>query len=179
MKLTVPTKQDCEIVRQWRNDNLVSLRTPYELTTEMQEDFYGTVVCNPNSKNRYWSIYNGKKLIGFGGITNIQWENRIGEISLIITPERREKGYGLKAVDLLLDKAFHYLNLHTVCGECYFCNDKAIAFWQKITDKYRSKSSILDNRKFWDGDYWDGLYFTIGENEYGAVYCQEHDTRLE
>ncbi|MHC4464579.1 MAG: hypothetical protein ACYS30_24585 [Planctomycetota bacterium] len=29
---------------------------------------------------------------GMGGITNIQWENRLGEISLLIRPESRGKG---------------------------------------------------------------------------------------
>jgi RimJ/RimL family protein N-acetyltransferase len=106
--------------------------------------------------------------MGFGGITNIQWENRIGEISLILHPDFRNKGYGEKAVELLLDQAFNYLNLQTVCGECYNCNPAAM-FWQKIIDKYKAYKTTLLDRKYWDGTYYNSIYFSVD-----AVNFNEH-----
>jgi len=172
MKLVIPTKLDCEKVRLWRNEGLVSLRTPYGLTKEMQEKFYDEVVCNPNSPHRYWTIWDEKGIgddevffVGFGGITNIQWENRIGEISLIINPTLRGKGLGEKAVDLLLDKAFNYLNLNMAYGECYLCNEAA-SFWRKLADKYKGYVTQLLHRKYWDGKYFSALYFSITREDY-------------
>ena len=202
MKLEPLTLDQCQQVRLWRNDCLETLRTPYPLTEEQQEAFYRDVVCNRNSPHRYFAIVrevskedyikSGRKdvkwadivdfaFIGMGGITNIDWINRIGEISLIIDPERRskfrgegrgeDKGKGTEAVVLLLDQAFNYLNLQTVYGECYRCNP-AWEFWQKVTEKYcgSAKTGYLDlpNRKYWQGEYYDSLYFSINKEDFNA-----------
>ncbi|KKN40732.1 hypothetical protein LCGC14_0730400 [marine sediment metagenome] len=182
MKLEALTLDQCQTVRIWRNDCLETLRTPYPLTEEQQEAFYRDVVCNRNSQHRYFAIVDDSYVVskedstvkeyyffGMGGITNIQWENRIGEISLILHQEQRGQGIGIKAVDLLLDQAFNYLNLHTVFGECYRCNP-AWEFWQKVTGKYCgfAKTGYLDlpNRKYWQGEYYDSLCFSIDKEDF-------------
>ncbi len=99
-------------------------------------------------------------MVGMGGITNIQWENRIGEISLIIKPELAKKGFGSDAIDMLLSKAFGNMGLKTVFGECYMCND-AWKFWRKIKEHYKGMETILPNRKLWKGRFYDSLYFSI------------------
>ena len=183
MKLEPLTLQQCQQVRLWRNECLETLRTPYPLTEEQQEAFYRDVVCDRNSPHRYFAIIDevaknaGEEIarrkakalsieslgfLGMGGLTHIQWENRIGEISLIIDPERRGKGDGKKAVDLLLDQAFNYLNLKTVFGECYKSNP-AWRFWQKLNNAYLTD---LPKRKYFDGKYWDSLYFSIDKESY-------------
>lgn len=164
MELGVLSREDCEKIRLWRNEQMIHLRTPFLLTKEMQEDFYRDVVCNRNSPHRYWGVVD-KNLIGITGITNIQWENSIGEISLLIDPKQQKKGYGEKAVELALDKAFNYLNLKTVCGECYASNP-AKEFWIKIRDKYKGFSKCLPNRKFWKGKYYHSIYFSIDRDDY-------------
>jgi len=165
MNLIIPTRDNCQEVRLWRNDCQVSLRTPYGLTTEMQDDFYDNVICNPNNNHRYWSMYNDDKFVGFGGITYIQWENSIGEISLIVNNEYRDKGFGGEAVNLLLDMSFNYLNLKTVFGECY-SNNPAKEFWLKISKKYNAVIVTLPNRKFWEGRYHDSIYFSIDRDTF-------------
>jgi len=138
----------------------------------MQEKFYHDVICNPNSHHRYWGVWlepyeEDTCFIGLGGITNIQWENRIGEISLILNPEERGKGYGEQVVDLLLDKAFNYLNLQTVCGEVYWSNPEGVAFWQKIVGKFRQTHLLeLPNRKYWKGQFYPSWYFSIDRGDY-------------
>jgi RimJ/RimL family protein N-acetyltransferase len=184
MKLVIPTLEDCEQTRKWRNESLVVLRTPYELTEEMQEDFYKNVICNRNSPHRYWSLNSkieisgadvpvdemeiANLLMAFGGLTFIEWENRLARISLIVNPDYQREGYGEEAVGLILDKAFNYLNLQTVCGECYKCNP-AVKFWDKIIDKYGAYTTLLPNRKYWKGRYWDSVYFSIDKNDYIQV----------
>lgn len=182
MKLQPLTLQDCETVRRWRNDALGTLRTPYVLTQEMQVNFYDNVICNPESEHRYWGIYETlppikvnilpddktielplhEAIIGMGGMTYIMWENSIAEISLIINPEQRKKGYGSKAVHLLLDDAFNRLNLKTVFGECYIIDGNEY-FWKKQNPHY---STILPNRKFWAGKYWDSFYFSFDRDKW-------------
>lgn len=186
MKLRPLTLSDCEQVRQWRNENLAMLRTPFMLTEEMQAEFYHNVVCNRNANARYWGVIEelpdkvnmyaaGIKepydtfetdtthieLIGMIGLENISWENRNAEISIILNPDYQRKGYGTQAVDLLLDQGFNYLNLENIYGECYECNP-ALGFWHKMAnkyaDKYNPKPVWLANRKYWQGKYYDSLY---------------------
>lgn len=180
MKLNALTIQQCEQVRLWRNEALETLRTPYPLTEEMQKIFYEDVVCDRNSPHRYWAIELDKEpadlsnglnqswFVGMGGITYIQWENSIGEISLIIKPDTRCGGIGKNAVDLLLDKAFNYLNLHTIFGEVYKSNVQGVKFWQSITAKYNGFTTALPNRKFWNGEFHYSLYFSIDRDDFNG-----------
>ncbi len=165
MKLRELLKEDCEILRLWRNESLSSLRTPYLITEGMQDDFYKNIISNRDSKIRYWGVCDNNELVAVVGLVPIQWENSIGEISLIVDPKKRGQGIGENAVDLLLNEAFNRLNLKTVFGECYMCTS-AIDFWEKIIEKYEGYKVGLPNRKFWDGVYWGSLYFSIDRDKF-------------
>ena len=170
MKLEPLTQSQCEQVRLWRNAEMECWRTPFMLTEDMQYDFYERC-SDRNSPHRYFAIMgNGYKFIGMGGITYIQWENRIGEITLIIDPQVRKDGLGEQAVDLLLDQAFNHLNLNAVFGECYCCNP-AFEFWKRYVDVYASGAATttwvyLPVRKYWNGQYWSSLYFNVCKNDF-------------
>jgi RimJ/RimL family protein N-acetyltransferase len=163
--LDVINTGDCEQVRKWRNKLPATLRTPYNLTYEQQQDFYKNIICNRDSKHRYFGIFiteNKNMFIGMGGITNIEWENGIGEISLILDPEFTGKGYGKESVRLLLDKAFNEMRLDNIYGECYECN-KNIGFWERIIVLYDSYKTYLPFRKFYNGKYYNSLYFNFNK----------------
>jgi RimJ/RimL family protein N-acetyltransferase len=159
MGLSALTKDDVEKVRHWRNNQLEALRTPFLLTEEMQAEFYDKVVCNRQANARFWALrFYG--LTGMAGLVNIEWENRIAEISLILDPSQTHRGYGTQAVDLVLSEGFNNMNLQNIYGECYLCNP-AVDFWRKVIQRYNAKTTILPNRKYWQGKYWDSLYFNI------------------
>jgi len=160
VRLDALTRVDCERVRAWRNADLSHLRTPFALTGEQQEEFYQRVVCARDSPHRYYAIREGD-LIGMGGLTNISWENGSTEISLIIAPSDRSRGYGTEAVKLLLAEAFGRLRLATVYGECYLTNPQAAFFWKRLTEALHGTHTVLPRRKWWDGKLWDALYFSI------------------
>jgi len=168
VRLTIPSQDDVEQVRIWRNAEPQFLRTPYLLTAEMQEKFYYNVICKRDSHHRYYSLIERdaegqEQLFGFGGLTSIEWENSRGEISLIMRPEVRGKGYGAMAVDHLLIEAFLTLNLHTVDGEVYDCGNRA--FWEKVVMAYGGYMTDLVGRKYWDGRYWGSMWFAITRRE--------------
>lgn len=147
-----------------------SLRTPYLLTEEMQQEFYAAVVCNRLANARFWGLWADHRdepganldfeFVGMGGIENIQWENGIGEIGVIINPNAYGNGYGREAVDLLLDQAFNFLNLANVFGECYECSP-AIEFWRKFCSERKTYITMLPFRKFWKGEYHHSMYFNF------------------
>ena len=154
------TREQCQLALKWRNQCRLTLRTPYYLTGEMQDKFYEDVICNRNTPHRYYAIIDNDKFIGMGGLTNIEWENGVAEISLIFDPLERNHGHGTEAVGLLLKEAFDNMRLATVFAECYMCN-QAISFWKRLADGY----VILHRRKFWRGQFWDSIYCTFTKKE--------------
>lgn len=158
----------------WRNKCLEALRTPRMLTYEMQEEFYKNVICDRKANSRYWALRDKYRLVGMCGIENIEWENRLGEISLIINPNEQRKGYGAQAVELLLEQGFDYLNLENIYAECYTCNP-ALEFWDKMRAKYCGSTCTLPNRKYWAGRYYDSIYFNFDKRGYHATLQQMSD----
>lgn len=174
INLKVLSSQDAEQIRLWRNQCLDTLRTPYPLTAEQQADWYKNTVCNRSANARWFGVWEhrdyggtlteGDYLRGYTGIENISFENRIGEISLLIDPEYHRKGYGRQAVSEVLRYAFEELNLHTVYGECYMSNP-AVDFWKKLTAEYDGYTTVLPCRKYSKGVYHSSLYFSIERNK--------------
>lgn len=168
-----PTALSLEIVREWRNEDLSSLRTPFFLTEEMQEDYYKQL-CDQKSNKRMWCFYENydpaykcknemENLIAFGGLENIEWENRLAEISIIVDWQYRTQGYGKEAVAKILEQGFDYFNLENIYGECYKTNPDALAFWEKIMKIHSGYKTMLPQRKYWHGSYHDSLYFNINK----------------
>lgn len=164
--------EDLNLIVEERNKCLESLRTSYKLNYEMQKEWFKNEICNRDSRSRFFIMknedeleYNTKFNIGYGGIENIQWENRIGEISLLIFENYKNKGFGSKFAQFLINFAFNNLNLNSIFGECYCTNIDSVNFWEKIVlkfqNEYKTNKKILPYRKFWDGKYYDSLIFTI------------------
>ena len=183
MKLSALKKEHMNKILEEREKILETLRTPYLVTKEMQFDWYEKEICNRDSKTRYFSIMeeedykigcdfhdgvlmdHGLINIAMGGIENISWENSTGEISLLVFQEYTGKGYGSKAVDLILNHAFNSLNLNSVWGECYYSSG-AVEFWKKIIKQYSAYSHDLPLRKYYNGKYWSSLYFVFEREKY-------------
>lgn len=166
MRLATPTVGEGEVVRIWRNDCCETLRTARELTANQQEQFIKSL-DDPLCPHRYWSILDAEcNLVAFGGLTFIQWESRIAEISLIVRPELRNMGVGLSAAELILERGFSRLNLQTIFGECYNVRKESVEFWKKLAAKYNGYQTVLPKRKFWTGKYYDSLYFSIDRDDY-------------
>lgn len=177
IQLKALSKDDLEKVRGWRNEVPETLRTPFYLTREMQEEYYKNVICNRNSNTRYWGIWKGErdligegerfhdfKLVGYGGLENIIWEYGAAELSIIIAPDKRLKGIGKTSVGMILDKAFNFLRLNMVYGECYECAN--VGFWEKYckSDKRCFHTTVLPRQKYYEGRYWDSFRFAFSKD---------------
>jgi RimJ/RimL family protein N-acetyltransferase len=169
------TAGDAERIRQWRNQDLSGLRTPYPLTDHQQRQWYETVVCDRNGPHRYFAVHTeayridrpqlltGSNLVyetffAMVGITYISWENGLAELALVTDPARRRQGIGRAAVLAVLREGFDNLGLHQVYGECYHCNP-ALGFWQRLIDDYGWQHTTLPARKRWRGVWHDSTYF--------------------
>lgn len=157
MKFRAIERCDLDIIRKNRNDELQFLRTPYFLTEQMQEEWYASVISNRGYSGRFFAIDHDEKLIGYCGINPIQWENRLGEIAIMLFNQYRGAGVGKQIFKKLMEYGFDNLNLKTLYGEYYHCAN--VKFWESALDKTFTKV-ILPNRKYWAGKYWDSTYFS-------------------
>lgn len=164
LEFKTPKIMDLYEVAGWRNSVPESLRTHGETTEKQQDRFYNSVICQEDSPHKYFSVYDDEfnQLIGLVGLTDIDHVNGNAEISLIISPEFKRMGYGKLIVRMILTYAFKTLRLENVYGECYYCNPN-IEFWNKVCTHYSANVSRLAQRKYWDGIFWDSLYFTINK----------------
>lgn len=162
LRLDAPTEDDLELVRQWRNDCLFSIRTPYPTTEQRQRRFFADVVAASGTSARYFAIRDTSgALAGYGSLTSISWEDGSAEISLIIAPNERRSGLGRVAADLLLDYAFNTCRLEIIYGEVFECNPLACRFWRRLCDRRSGDWRDLPNRKFWRGKRHHIYYFSI------------------
>jgi len=187
MKLRTIAEADLPMIMDWRQEYPESLRTCFELTYAMQYDWFVNIVNNRQANARYWMILDDDvensfkfpdgtggfkddveiapgKPIGYGNISNIQWENRHAEIGLLIEQGHLGEGKGIGGVKLLLEQAFCFMNLENIWGECYHCNSIGLDFWKKVS--YISTQVDLPARKYYNGEYWPSLYFGISREDW-------------
>ena len=166
------TLNDLMIVKDIRNANLQNLRTPHLLTRKMQEDFFDNVINNRHHNSRYWSVYQKEQVqivggvtmdkdvcIGMVGINNIQWENRLGEISFMIDAENNIYKF---VFNILLNYAFNVLNLDNIFAEVYECHNK-YELWEDIGVDYNAYMTILPERKYNNGLFYDSTFMKFSK----------------
>jgi len=161
--------EDMETILEWRSTIPETLRTPYPITNLMQKRWFEEVISSRNSNIRYTGFWREDLFprdpvgfLGMGGIESVQFENGNAEISLLINPAYRGKGYGKQAVDLILDTAFNRYRLETVWGECFLCSP-AVGFWKKIVEEKKAFSVELPGRKYFNGKLYGSYYFSFSK----------------
>jgi RimJ/RimL family protein N-acetyltransferase len=108
--------------REWRNDREINrwCRQDGLISGESQISWIDKIELDPAI--RMFGVYDLKKPIGVAGLTSIDRQNRSAEFSLYIAPEHQKKGYGVKALDLLLYHGFEDMGLNRIWGEVFVGN---------------------------------------------------------
>lgn len=144
-------RDDMPWLLEWRNKFPEAWRDPRPTTiTQQYEWFDGPVSHGPGW---YWRIQDDKgHFLGQSEITNIYTGS--GEIGLIVNPHNWESGIGMEAARLTLIKAFRYLGLQVVRGECYDCG--AVDFWKKLVLKWHGYYDTTRYKKKSQDNHWFG-----------------------
>lgn len=126
------TKNDIEMVRQWRNSNQVRQFMEYrdEITPEMQEKWFDSI---DNENNNYYVIIEGKNKIGLIYGAEIDWENGITQNGgIFIADESYWNTYLPLSATLLLMEISFILGLKKAYIKVLRDNEKAIQFNSNI-----------------------------------------------
>ena len=180
IELCALTLDDLKNIAEWRNYDIASFRTGRPLTNADQEAYFKRLATDKTI--RMWGIRQTLELdelarttsngiefpyetFGYGGLENIDWENRTAEISLFIRLSHRLKGLGTKAVDLIMQQAFDYMSLHTVWGEAYGTTT-APRFWYGYTCRHGGSSATFTDRKYFGGRYYSSFIFQVTDDKW-------------
>ena len=140
-----------EPIRNWRNSQTKILRQSHIISKEEQENYFKKEVwpqdkvLDPRLILR--SIYKDKNLVGYGGLTNIDWPNKRAELSFLLK-NQIEEGTQLYSdimsefIQILVSK-FVRNRLHRLFAETYEFREKHIEVLEK--NKFVREGRLRDH----------------------------------
>lgn len=109
--------EDKYAIMKWRNDQIDILRQNTLLTINQQETYFKNVVdklfIQEQPEQLLFSFLENDKLIGYGGLVHIDWENKIAEISFLTETSRN------KNRDVFISDWVNYLSLIKQVADAY------------------------------------------------------------
>lgn len=121
-------KEDIQLIRKWRNDQMDILRQKKPLSVLEQKKYYDNIIQKTFSQKKpesiLFSFLFNNICIGYGGFVHISWDLRRAELSFIVDT-KRSKNKRVYNVDLstfltlIKQIAFSELNLNRIFTETY------------------------------------------------------------
>ncbi|QUL98134.1 MAG: GNAT family N-acetyltransferase [Candidatus Fermentithermobacillus carboniphilus] len=105
--------------------------------------------------------------IGKIDLVLIDWNQRRGEIGILIDKPYRRKGYGKDAVITFLQYLFHIRNMHKVMGYAYDFNKASTALFKSVGFV---QEGILRKHEYTAGSYRDLIVFGMLKEEFIEKY---------
>ncbi len=120
--LTELVAADLPFIKQWRNEQMAVLRQTKVLTDTDQKKWFRAM--RKDTQQNLFAIIDKKNtaLIGYGGLTHIDWVHQRAEISFLLATNISKARYRqlfLEALAMFRDHAFQHHKLHKVFTETY------------------------------------------------------------
>lgn len=168
-------QEDIEQIRLWRNAQIDVLRQKVEISSQEQQRYFQKVVwptfIENEPKQILFSFLLKENCIGYGGLTNIEWEARRAEVSFLVNPIRTEnlKTYNQDFshfLSLLCQVAFDDLYLHRLFTETWAFRKEHIDILEKFGFK---PEGILRDHVFKGNQWYDSVMHGLlaGELSHG------------
>ncbi len=156
-------------VVRWINDPDVRefIDMPFPKTEAEEEEWF--CALGKDEKNLVFAIETLEKVfIGVMGIHRINWINRVGTTGAFIgEKEYWGRGFGPDAKMILLEYAFHTLNLRKLCSTVVEYNTRSLNYSDKCgyTIEGTKKRHV-----FKKGRYWDQVELAIFEEDWLPIW---------
>ncbi len=83
---------DAELICKWRNEQINFLRQEKPISNEDQKQYFEKVILPIFTQSKpeliLFSFLKNSILIGYGGLVNIDWDNKISEVSFLVETNR-------------------------------------------------------------------------------------------
>ena len=146
--LTRLTEEKIEMVRNWRNDEKISvyMENRDEITPEMQVKWFQKI---NNNNNYYFIIEYDNKEIGLIDIRDIDYTLKEGEYGIFIYDDYYlDSDVSFRAYLCLLDYCFNELNLERVTGHIMKENKRSIKFSIFLGYKLDPDQEDVNNQRY-------------------------------
>jgi len=165
-------KEDLPDFVRWLNDPEVrqGLCMRYPLSFAEEEEWFANMIKRPPQErplaieiqpdpNKDTWVF-----VGNFGFFDVKWENRSAEIGIHIGEKQYwDKGFGTKAMQLILKYGFESLNFHRLYLRVFETNLRAIRSYEKAGFKPEGK---LRQAHFLNGKYIDILLMSVLRQEW-------------
>lgn len=171
-RLAVIRPEDIESIRIWRNGQIDVLRQKKPITEEEQKSYFDQQIwptlTQHEPKQILFSLFYKDQLIGYGGLTGIDWEAKRGEISFLVNPERikNEQIYRqdyTHFLRLLSRMAFEDLNFHRLFTETFEFRKKHMAILEAFGFK---PEGVMREHVFKQGRWHHSIFHGLLKQEY-------------
>ncbi len=170
-QLVVIRRGDLESIRLWRNAQTDVLRQLTPITQEQQRLYFERVIEPAfgltEPKQLLFSFLFQQHCIGYGGLTNIDWEARRAEVSFLVDPNRVEDRELYHAdfshfLNLLSDIAFKEVKLHRLFTETFAFRKEHMQILEKCGFK---KEGVLRDHVYKRQEWVDSIMHGLLEGE--------------
>jgi RimJ/RimL family protein N-acetyltransferase len=165
-------KKFLQKLKKWRNLQINVLRQFKPLTNYDQEKWFEGLYQNEKQVLFAIVTFNEKLekkvLIGYCGITYIDFRNKRGEISFLVKPERANNGKlyredFLSVLHMLCKYGFQELNLNKLFAETFLFRKKHIEVLEEFGFK---PDGVLRGHYFTNGQYYDSIVHSLLVSEW-------------
>lgn len=165
---TIPSE-----AKSWRNQpEIRKWCRQFSLITDKDHENWLKSLETDKSIKMFGIFYNSdsasmaSQYVGVCGLTSINRVNQTAEFSLYIAPGHQKKGYGERALLLLLMHGFDDQNLNRIWGES-FDGNPAQNMFQRLGMK---KEGTLRESYFRSGKFIDSHIWAMTRKEFNEVY---------
>lgn len=166
-------ESDIFLIKEWRNAQMDVLRQNKQISDEEQENYYQTVVKpgfeKENPSIMLFSLLRDGECIGYGGLTNIHWQDKRIELSFLVNPERAKDPIVYKEdfthfIELMKLITFRVLGFNRMFTETYDIRDHHIRILEScgFVPEGRMRAHVCIN-----GIFVDSLIHGILKKDYG------------
>lgn len=169
----VPLREyDILSIKDWRNAQLYVLRQKNELTNEDQEKYYHKIIqptfTQPLPLQMLFSYLLNSKCIGYGGVTNIDWESKRVELSFLLDNNRVTDNavYGKEFsifITLIKQLVFDELQFNRIYTETYDIRSFHISILEKNGFVFEGR---MRQHVMIDGAFVDSLLHGFTKEQY-------------
>jgi RimJ/RimL family protein N-acetyltransferase len=151
-------------IMKWRNEQIFYLRQNQALTKEDQDNYFNTVLTNIFEQEFpdqiLFSFFKNNKLIGYGGLVHIDWENQNAEISFLIKTDLNNLKYYTESFTVflkLIQQLALNIKMHKIYTYGYKTNDYRFS---PLINSFFEKEVELKNHKKINDTWLDVLIYS-------------------
>jgi len=140
----------------------MGFRQPIQL--EKTKEWYKRI--QQKSDRADFVFFQGEKVLGMGGLVNINEIDENAELYIAMFPSYQGQGFGTICLLKICSYGFDMLNLHRIYLYMFFDNLQALKFYEKVGFQ---KEGILREHCFKDGEFKDRYVLGILKKEWESL----------